>query len=185
LLVERGAVLVDADAIAREVVEPGTPAWSKIVEHFGAEVLLADKQIDRAALGEIAFNDRTKLALLNEIQHPEIMRRIADRLEELKDTEHVVVADVPLLIEVGATDMFDLIVVVTAASDVQLDRMKRLRGLEEGAARARLDSQLPIEDKALLADRVIVNDGSMDELVAQIDRLWTDLEGIRGGRPSQ
>jgi dephospho-CoA kinase len=148
-------------------------------------VLLADKQIDRAALGEIAWNDRTKLALLNEITHPEIMRRIADRLEELKDTEEVVVADVPLLIEVGATEMFDLVVVVTATSDVQLDRMKRLRGLEEDAAQSRLASQIPIEEKALLADRVIVNDGSMDDLVDQVDRLWAELEAIRGGRPSQ
>ena len=175
-------MLVDADEIARDVVQPGTPAWSKIVEHFGPEILLPDKSINRVGLGEIVFNDRTKLALLNEITHPEVMRRIADRLEELSGSDHIVVVDVPLLAEVGAADMFDLIVVVTSTDDSQRDRLLRLRGMSPEQAAARIASQLPPAERAAVADRVISNDGSMDELVVQVDALWEELEAKRGGR---
>ncbi|MGH2727163.1 MAG: dephospho-CoA kinase [Actinomycetota bacterium] len=181
LLVERGSVLVDADQIARDVVEPGTPAWSKVVEHFGSGILLPDKSINRVALGEIVFNDRVKLALLNEITHPEVMRRIADRLEELSSTDEIVVVDVPLLAEVGATDMFDLIVVVASGRDVQRDRLLRTRGMTEEHADARIASQLPLAERAAVADVMISNDGSMEELVAQVDELWQRLEANRGG----
>jgi dephospho-CoA kinase len=181
-LVSRGAILVDADEIAREVVEPGTPAWTKIVEHFGTQVLLGDRRIDRPRLGEIVFNDRAKLALLNEITHPEVMRRIADRLEELKGTDHVVIVDVPLLTEVGARDMFDMIVVVNAKQDAQLERMRAMRGMDDEAARARIAAQAVAEDRAAIADWVIDNDGSLEQLEREIDRLWTFLEANRGGR---
>jgi dephospho-CoA kinase len=181
-LVDRGAVLVDADQIAREVVEPGTPAWSKVVEHFGPEVLLPDKSINRVALGEIVFNDRGKLALLNEITHPEVMRRIADRLEELSGSDLIVVVDVPLLAEVGAVDMFDTIVVVASAPDVQRDRLLRLRGMTEAHADARIASQLPHAERSAVADVVIANDGSLEDLVAQVDALWDRLEADRAAR---
>jgi dephospho-CoA kinase len=181
-LVERGAILVDADELAREVVEPGTPAWSKIVEHFGPGVLLGDRRIDRPKVAEIVFNDRAKLALLNEITHPEVMRRIADRLEELQETDHVVIVDVPLLAEVGARDMFDMIVVVTAKEDAQLERMRAMRGMDAEAARARIASQAAAEDRAAIADWVIENDGSLEHLEHEIDRLWAFLEANRGGR---
>jgi dephospho-CoA kinase len=181
-LVERGAILVDADELAREVVEPGTPAWSKIVEHFGSGVLLGDRRIDRPKLAEIVFNDRAKLALLNEITHPEVMRRIADRLEELKETDHIVIVDVPLLAEVGARDMFDMIVVVTAKEDAQLERMRAMRGMDSEAARARIVSQAAAEDRAAIADWVIENDDSFEQLEHAIDRLWAFLEANRGGR---
>jgi dephospho-CoA kinase len=184
-LVSRGAVLVDADQIARDVVEPGTPAWSKIVEHFGQGVLLGDKRIDRPRLAEIVFNDRAKLALLNEITHPEVMRRIADRLEELKGTDAVVIVDVPLLTEVGARDMFDMIVVVIATEDAQLERMRAMRGMDEESARSRIASQAAAEDRAAIADWVISNDGSLEQLEAEIDRVWAFLEANRGGRSPQ
>jgi dephospho-CoA kinase len=182
MLVDRGAILVDADAIAREVVEPGTPAWSKIVEHFGPGILLGDKRIDRATLGEIVFNDRSKLALLNEITHPEVMRRIADRLEELKGTDHIVIVDVPLLAEVGAGDMFDLIVVVAAPREAQVDRMRTTRGMDDASARARIAAQLPMDEKAAIADVVISNDGSIVHLSEEVEGLWSLLEARRGGR---
>ena len=182
LLVDRGAVLVDADQIARDVVAPGTPAWSKIVEHFGPDVLLPDKSINRVALGEIVFTDRAKLALLNEITHPEVMRRIADRLEELSGSDEIVIVDVPLLAEVGAADMFDVIVVVASDPQVQRDRLLALRGMTEGHADARIAAQLPHAERAAVADVVIANDGSMEDLVAQVDRLWDRLQANRGGR---
>jgi dephospho-CoA kinase len=181
-LVSRGAILVDADEIAREVVEPGTPAWSKIVEHFGPGVLLGDRRIDRTKLAEIVFNDRAKLALLNEITHPEVMRRIADRLEELKETDHIVIVDVPLLTEVGARDMFDMIVVVDAKQDVQIERMRATRGMDDDAARARIAAQAIAEDRAAIADWLIENDGSLEQLEHETGRLWVFLEANRGGR---
>ena len=185
MLVAHGAVLVDADQIAREVVEPGTPAWSKIVEHFGREVLAGDGAIDRTKLGVIVFNDKAKLALLNEITHPEVMRVIGEHLEELKGTDHIVVVDVPLLTEVGASSMFDLVVVVTAAQDAQVERMRRTRGMEESDARARIAAQLPTSEKSAIADIVIVNDGTVDELSTQVHRLWETLQAKRGGRTTQ
>lgn len=181
LLVDRGAVLVDADRIAREVVEPGTAAWSKIVEHFGSGILMPDRTINRTALGEVVFNDRAKLAVLNEITHPEVMRRIADRLEELSGTDHVVVVDVPLLTEVGATDMFDVIVVVAAGAEVQRERLLRSRGMTKDHADARIASQADHAERAAIADEVIANDGSLDDVVAQVDALWSRLQANRGG----
>ena len=185
MLVERGAVLIDADQIAREVVEPGTPAWTKIVEHFGNGVVLGDRRLDRPRLAEIVFNDPAKLALLNQITHPEVMRRIADRMEELKGTDHVVVVDVPLLAEVGAGEMFALIVVVTARQDLQVERMQAMRAMDEAAARARIASQAATHEREAIADVVIVNDGSLGELEAEVDRLWSLLEAKRGGRTAQ
>lgn len=175
-------MLVDADQIARDVVEPGSAPWSKIVEHFGAEILLPDKRINRVALGEIVFNDRAKLALLNEITHPEVMRRIADRLEGLSASDEVVVVDVPLLAEVGASEMFDVIVVVASDLGVQRDRLLRLRGMSEEHADARIASQASHAERAAVADVLISNDGSMEALVAQVDELWKRLEAKRGGR---
>ena len=180
-LVARGAVLIDADELAREVVEPGTHAWSKIVEHFGQGILLSDSRIDRPRLAEIVFNDRAKLALLNEITHPDVMRRIADRLEELKGTDHIVVVDVPLLAEVGAGEMFDHIVVVTATSDAQIDRMRTARGMNEDAAKARIASQISQEGRTEIADWIVRNDGSLEQLEQEIDGLWSFLEANRGG----
>ncbi len=185
MLVERGAVLIDADEIAREVVEPGTPAWSKIVEHFGSDILLSDRRVDRPALAAIVFKDPAKLALLNEITHPEVMRRIADRMEELKGTDQVVIVDVPLLAEVGASDMFDLIVVVTASQDAQIERMHAARGMDPESARARIASQLPMDERAAIADVLIGNDGTLDELASEVGKLWELLEAKRGGHSAQ
>lgn len=181
MLVERGAILIDADQIAREVVEPGSTAWTKIVEHFGNGVVLGDRRIDRPKLAEIVFADPAKLALLNQITHPEVMRRIADRMEELKETDHIVVVDVPLLAEVGAGEMFALIVVVTANEDTQVTRMQAMRAMDEAAARARIASQASAGDREAIADVVIVNDGSLEQLQAEVGRLWTLLEAKRGG----
>ena len=185
MLVEHGAILIDADQIAREVVEPGTQAWTKIVEHFGNGIVLGDRRIDRPKLAEIVFNDPTKLALLNQITHPEVMRRIADRMEELKQTDHIVVVDVPLLAEVGAGEMFALIVVVTANENTQVARMQAMRAMDEAAARARIASQASAGDREAIADVVIVNDGSLEQLGEEVEKLWSLLEANRGGRTRQ
>lgn len=184
MLVDRGAVLVDADEIARAVVEPGTPAWTKIVEHFGNGILLADRTIDRPSLGKIVFGDQAKLALLNEITHPEVMRRIADRLEELRQTDNIVIVDVPLLAEVGADGMFDLVVVVTAPEAERIERLRASRGMDEETALARIAAQFKAEDRNAIADWVITNDGTVEQLEQEIARLWAFLETNRGGHPA-
>jgi dephospho-CoA kinase len=189
MLVARGAILIDADQIAREVVEPGTPAYEKVVEHFGRGILLPDERIDREALGRIVFDDPEKLAALNSMTHPAVMDRFAERFEELKGTDHVVIADIPLLAEVGGRraggSLFDLIVVVTAPEDVQLERLRQTRGMEESDARARIASQLRADERAAIADVIIVNDGTTEELAAEVDRLWKTLEAKRGGQTAQ
>lgn len=189
MLVAHGAVLVDADQFAREVVEPGTPAHAKIVEHFGREILAADGTIDRPALGRVVFNDSAKRAVLNEITHPEVMKRIAERLAELRGTDHIVIADIPLLAEVGGKQagdsMFDVIVVVTAAQDAQVERMRRTRGMEESDARARIASQATTSERNAIADIVVVNDGTVDELSKHVHRVWETLQAKRGGRTTQ
>jgi dephospho-CoA kinase len=184
-LVERGAVLIDADEIARQVVEPGTPAWGKIVEHFGREILLSDGRIDRTSLAAVVFNDRTKLALLNEITHPEVMRRIADRMEELKDGDDVVIVDVPLLAEVGADEMFESVVVVVAPETEQIERLRASRGMSEEEALARIASQFSAQQRTAIADWVITNDGSLEQLEREVDRLWNFLQAKRGGPTTQ
>jgi dephospho-CoA kinase len=175
LLAERGAAVVDADEIARMVVEPGTAAWSKIVEHFGREVLLPDQRINRPLLGRIVFDDEAKRALLNEIVHPHVMRVIADRLEEMRGTDGIVVCDVPLLVEVGSSDMFDILVVVTSDVETQLERLLAQRGMERPDAEARINAQASTEEKVAIADFVISNNGDMAALKAQVADLWAKL----------
>jgi dephospho-CoA kinase len=179
MLSARGAVLVDADEIARAVVEPGGEAWSKIVEHFGRDVLLPDKRINRELLAEIVFADLSKRTLLNQIVHPEVMRVVAERMEELRSTDRIVVCDIPLLVEVGATDMFDVVVVVAASTETQVARLHRTRGMPGENAEARIAAQAPMAEKVAVADVIISNDGSRQELTEQVDRLWDMLEAKR------
>jgi dephospho-CoA kinase len=184
LLEERGAVLIDADQIAREVVEPGTRAWSKIIEHFGRDVLTKGSRINRQKLADIVFADAKKLALLNEITHPEIMRVFAERLETIRLAElgdyvepPVVVLDAPLLIEAGGRENVDYLVVVSATDDVRIKRLTTLRGMREADARARIAAQTPPEKKARMADWLITNEGSLNDLEGQVDALWERLRG--------
>jgi dephospho-CoA kinase len=173
--VERGMELIDADEIAREVVLPGTPAWREIVEHFGRDVLDADGFVDRPALGRIVFANPDKRVLLNEITHPRIVKDIADRLEVLAPLDVPVVVDVPLLIEGGVSRGYQAIVVVASRPETQLRRLVELRGMAEADARARIDSQAPLDDKLAVATHVIWNEGSMDELLAEADRVAGEL----------
>ncbi|MGW1891897.1 dephospho-CoA kinase [Streptomyces sp. NPDC002004] len=174
-LVECGAVLIDADRIAREVVEPGTPGLAAVVEAFGDEVLAPDGSLDRARLGSIVFSDPGKLATLNGIVHPLVGARSAE-LQEAAADDAVVVHDVPLLAENGLAPLYDVVIVVDASPQTQLDRLVRLRGMTEEDARARMAAQATRDKRLEIADVVIDNDVPLDELGRRVRAVWTDLE---------
>ncbi|MFJ1734546.1 dephospho-CoA kinase [Streptomyces sp. NPDC088254] len=175
LLVECGAVLIDADRIAREVVAPGTPGLAAIVETFGEGVLAADGSLDRPRLGSLVFADPDKLAALNAVVHPLVGARSAE-LEAAAPEDAVVVHDVPLLTENGLAPLYDAVVVVDAAPETQLDRLVRLRGMTEDDARARMAAQATREQRREIADVVIDNDVPLAELRARVKDVWADLE---------
>ncbi|MFF1395536.1 dephospho-CoA kinase [Streptomyces sp. NPDC058287] len=174
LLVEHGAVLIDADRIAREVVAPGTPGLAAVVEAFGSDVLAPDGSLDRPALGAIVFADADRLAVLNSIVHPLVGARSAE-LEAAATGDSVVVHDVPLLAENGLAPLYDLVVVVDASPETQLDRLVRLRGMSEEDARARMAAQATRDKRLEIADIVIDNDVPLDELHRRVDAVWADL----------
>ncbi|MFE6893281.1 dephospho-CoA kinase [Streptomyces sp. NPDC057694] len=174
LLVEHGALLIDADRIAREVVEPGTPGLAAVVEAFGDGVLAADGSLDRPRLGSIVFADPDKLAVLNAIVHPLVGTRSAE-LEAAAGPDSVVVHDVPLLAENALAPLYDLVIVVDASAGTQLDRLTRLRGMSEEDARARMAAQATREKRLAVADVVIDNDVPLDRLRERVDAVWDDL----------
>ncbi|MEV6117988.1 dephospho-CoA kinase [Streptomyces sp. NPDC052109] len=174
LLVEHGAVLIDADRIAREVVAPGTPGLAAVVEAFGEDVLTADGSLDRPGLGSIVFADPEKLAVLNSIVHPLVGARSRE-LEEAAAAGSVVIHDVPLLTENGLAPLYDLVVVVDASPETQLDRLVRLRGMTEEDARARMAAQATREQRRQIADIVIDNDMPLDALHKRVAEVWEDL----------
>ncbi|MFJ6426467.1 dephospho-CoA kinase [Streptomyces hydrogenans] len=174
LLVSYGAVLIDADRIAREVVEPGTPGLAAVVAAFGDGVLTGDGTLDRPKLGSIVFADPERLATLNAIVHPLVGARSAE-LESAADPGDVVIHDVPLLTENGLASLYDLVVVVDASPETQLDRLVRLRGMAEAEAKARMAAQATRADRLEIADLVIDNDGPLDALEPQVREVWDEL----------
>ncbi|MFE7464420.1 dephospho-CoA kinase [Streptomyces sp. NPDC057499] len=174
LLVGYGAVLVDADRIAREVVEPGTPGLAAVVAEFGEDVLADDGTLDRPKLGSIVFADADRLAALNALVHPLVGARSAE-LERAAGPDAIVVHDVPLLTENGLAPLYDLVVVVDARPETQLDRLVRLRGMTEPEARARMAAQATREQRRAVADLIIDNDGSTAELESQVREVWAEL----------
>jgi dephospho-CoA kinase len=178
LLAERGAVVIDSDELAREVVEPGTPGLAAVVDEFGDQVLTADGRLDRERLGTLVFADADARARLNAIVHPLVRAASAERLAGVPD-DAVVVHDVPLLVEAGLAGGFDLVVVVSVCPAVQLDRLVRLRGMTPEAAQARMAAQASPEERLAVADVVLTNDGTRDELVAQVAALWDRV--VRAG----
>ena len=176
LLQQRGAVVVDADLIAREVVAVGTPGLAAVVDAFGREVLLEDGSLDRPALGRLVFSDPAQLARLNAITHPLIAERTAELFRAAAASgAEVLVHDIALLVEHGLTRSYDAVVVVAASPETQLDRLVRLRGMSADEARARIAAQLPLEDKLAVATHVVRNDGPLEELEAQVERLWASV----------
>ncbi|MFI5566168.1 dephospho-CoA kinase [Streptomyces sp. NPDC051740] len=174
LLVECGAVLIDADRIAREVVEPGTPGLAAVVDAFGAEVLTEDGRLDRPRLGSIVFADPERLAVLNSIVHPLVGARSRE-LEEAAAEDAVVIHDVPLLAENGLAPLYDLVIVVDASPETQLDRLVGRRGMTAEDARARMAAQATREQRREIADIVIDNDVPLDELHRRVKEVWADL----------
>ncbi|WLW55849.1 dephospho-CoA kinase [Streptomyces sp. YU58] len=174
LLVECGAVLIDADRIAREVVAPGTPGLAAVVDAFGTEVLTADGGLDRPKLGSIVFADADKLAVLNSIVHPLVGARSRE-LESAAAEDAVVVHDVPLLTENGLAPLYDVVVVVDASPETQLDRLVRLRGMTEQDARARMAAQATREKRREIADIVVDNDVPLEELRRRVRDVWDEL----------
>ncbi|MFC8369289.1 MULTISPECIES: dephospho-CoA kinase [unclassified Streptomyces] len=174
LLVECGAVLIDADRIAREVVEPGTPGLAAVVDAFGTEVLTEDGRLDRPKLGSVVFADPERLAVLNSIVHPLVGARSRE-LEEAAAEDAVVIHDVPLLTENGLAPLYDLVIVVDASPETQLDRLVGRRGMTAEDARARMAAQATREQRREIADIVIDNDVPLDELHRRVKDVWADL----------
>ena len=176
LLASYGAVVLDADVMARQVLEVGAPGLAEVVEVFGPEVLRPDGSLDREQLGRRVFADPEQLARLNAIVHPRVAERYAELVAEAEASgARVVVHDVPLLVENGLQDRYDAVVVVAASPQTQLERLVHVRGMAEEDARARIAAQSSLEDRLAVATHVISNDGPLDELVPQVERLWKRL----------
>lgn len=181
LLVERGAVLVDADELAREVLQPGTDGLGRVVERFGSGILQPDGSLDRAGLAAVVFGDAAALADLNAIVHPGVGARMAERLASLASTDEIVVLDIPLLVEGGGRDRYGMsgILVVDAPVGLAVERLVSSRGMERGDAERRVAAQATREERLSVADYVIVNMGTLAELAAMVDRAWEWMRTLR------
>ncbi len=171
--VDRGAYIIDADKIAREVVEPGSAGLAALVEAFGSDILAADGSLDRPALAAKAFVDEESRKTLNGITHPLIGARTQDLLAAAPD-DAVVVQDIPLLVENHTAPFFHLVVIVFADADVRLHRLTTMRGVDEADARARIAAQATDEQRRAVADVWLDNSGSADDLAAAAARVWDD-----------
>ena len=173
-LAAQGAVIIDADAIAREVVARGTEGLAEVVEAFGKEVLRADGELDRPALGDIVFADPELRGKLNAIVHPRVGARMAE-LERDAGPGAIVVHDVPLIAENGMAGAYDVVVVVDVPPRLQVERLERYRGMTAEQARARMAAQASREQRLAIAGIVIDNSGSLSELDRQVGDLWAEL----------
>ena len=176
LLGDRGVAVVDADAVAREIVEPGEPAYDEIVAEFGRGVLDAQGRIDRKKLATEVFGDERARSRLNSITHPRIGVRSRQRIDELGRRGHeIVVYDAALLVETGLYRGLDALLVVAASRRTQIERLVERDGLTEHEARARIDAQMLIDKKVEVTDAVVRNDGPLDELGAKVDAAWNGI----------
>lgn len=176
-MAERGARVVDADVAARKVVLPGTKTYRSLVEHFGEEILDEDRRIDRSRLAAAVFEDEAKLSLLNSITHPAIFTKMAREIREYASVSGVdevpaVVVDAALIADIGASAIFDIIVVVISDVETRVRRMVENRDMSEMDALARVRSQTTDEDRLKTADIVIPNDGDLDQLRHRVDQVW-------------
>lgn len=180
MLVNKGAILLDADQIAREVVLPGSPVLDMVFERFGQAVRNADGSLDRQKLGDIVFADREARKELEGILHPAIREIMKERMSraQLEHPEVPVVADVPLLFESGLQHLYDEVLLVYVPEAIQIRRLMARDGIDEEQARLRIQAQLPIEDKKAMADIVIDNSGTLESTRKQIDQFWNG-KGLR------
>ena len=174
---KRGAQIIDLDLLAREVVEPGRAAWRGIVEHFGKEILDGEGTIDREALGRIVFRDRAEREELNRIVHPAVSHELRRRLDKIKrkDKDAIVILDSPLLIEVGRHKKMDVVILVYASPETQIQRIMKRNGYTRQEAQDRLRSQMPLDEKIPFADYVIHNEGEPDKTEAAVEEVWEKL----------
>ncbi len=175
LLSERGAVVIDADLLAREAVARGSDGLAEVVAAFGTTVLASEGSLDRASLGRLVFAEPAARSRLEGIVHPRVRAR-AGELEAAAPAGSVVVHDIPLLVESGQVDEYDVVVVVDVPEQVQVARLVAARGMSEADALARIEAQASREERLAAADVVLDNSGSVDDLGAQVDRLWSDLQ---------
>ncbi|MDP9329631.1 MAG: dephospho-CoA kinase [Actinomycetota bacterium] len=181
LLAERGAAVLDADSFARDAVRAGSPGFDAVVARFGDGLIGSDGELNREALAAIVFADEAARHDLESIVHPEVRRRIGEGISANAGTDTVVVLESPLLIETGADRDCDVVVVVAAPAETQIDRLTAA-GMSETDARARMAAQSTLEEKAAQADVVLDNEGTLDELEAQMDSLWADLRSRAAAR---
>ena len=179
LLAGHGAVVIDADVLAREAVAPGSEGLDRVVAEFGPDVLAADGSLDRAELARIVFADADRLATLNAIVHPYVRRRSAEIMAGAP-ADGVVVNDVPLLVENNLQTGYDVVVVVDASPETQVSRLTGARGMSEAEALARMAAQVTREQRVAVADVIIDNNGDRGALKTQIDVLWERLSGSSG-----
>jgi dephospho-CoA kinase len=183
MLEARGAVILDADVLAREVVEPGTPAYDAIVERFGKGVVAADGTLDRPALAAIVFSDDEARIALNGIVHPAVGVAMAERMQAHADTDDVLILDVPLLVESRRPGMAGVIV-VDCPEDIAVRRLVEQRGFDEDDARNRVAAQASRDERKAIADVVIDNSGAVDALEAQVDAAWQWIRSLVEDRPA-
>jgi dephospho-CoA kinase len=176
-LAERGAVIVDADAIVRDVQQPGSPVLQQLAERFGPQVIAADGSLDRAAVAAVAFSDPEALKDLNKIVHPAVGAEMTARVMAQRDTDHVVVMDIPLLTE-NPREGLQGVIVVDVPTDLQVERLVRFRGFDEADAMARIGKQATRQQRLDTATFVVDNSGELDALAAQIDALWEYLTSL-------
>jgi dephospho-CoA kinase len=174
MLAAKGALVIDADRLAREVVAPGTDGFAAVRDAFGLDVVATDGGLDRAKLGSVVFADPAKREHLEKIIHPRV-RAEAARLESAAPNDRVVIHDIPLLVETGQQRDFDVVIVVDASPQVQLDRLVRLRGITEEQAQQRIAAQADRVRRREAATELVENNGSLADLQTAIDRLWERL----------
>jgi dephospho-CoA kinase len=186
MLEELGAPVIDFDLLAREVVEPGKPAWKDIVAYFGERILQKDRSMDREKLSAMVFQDGEKRKKLESFTHPRIYEASVKRVNKIveKDPDAVVQLDIPLLIEQNLQHMVHKILVVYIPQDKQVERLVERNGISREGAAARLRSQLPIDEKLSKADYVIYNDRSLEETRRQVEDLWQTLKDLQRTSPS-
>jgi dephospho-CoA kinase len=181
MLGQRGAVIVDADELAGRALEPGTSSYQRIRDLFGDAVVRPDGRLDRAAIAAQAFEDPRKRVALESVIHPEVFRGLAKVVEAHRETDAVIVFDVPLLVETGFQEAVDVVVVVTAPEDTRIERVARIRGMSASQARARMAAQAAPEAQEAAAQIILRNEGDLTRLENEVDAMWTKLRRRAGG----
>ena len=173
MLKNKGAVVIDADGEARNLMEAGSPTWKDVVAEFGPEILLPDNSIDRQYLGKLVFGDENARARLNSLTHPRLIELIAEKIQMLKEQGYsAIVLDAPLLFEAGAEQLVDFTWVVAVDEQIQLERLLARDSITMSQARQRIDAQMPLAEKKARGDVVIDNSGSCQETLESVNTLW-------------